>query len=100
MTSITLAVSSGFFDLISFIIHLPLLLIFKIFKFKKYKILKTHFPNQKIQYTSKEAFSPERGTLDTSNAKKILNYKSEFSIEKGYNLYIDWYKNFYSTLKE
>ncbi len=64
------------------------------------KILKTHFPNQKIQYTSKEAFSPERGTLDTSNAKKILNYKSEFSIEKGYNLYIDWYKNFYSTLKE
>lgn len=64
------------------------------------KILKNHFPNQKVQYSAKEAFSPERGTLDITKAKKLLNYESKFSIEKGYNLYIDWYKNFYSTLKE
>ena len=64
------------------------------------KILKNHFPNLKTQYLAKEAFSPERGTLDTAKAKKLLNYESKFSIEKGYNLYIDWYKNFYSTLKE
>jgi nucleoside-diphosphate-sugar epimerase len=62
------------------------------------KILKDNFPNQKVQYKSKEEFSPERGTLDTSKAKKILNYQSKFSIEKGYNLYIDWYKKFYSTI--
>ena len=64
------------------------------------KILKNNFPNQKVQYKGKEAFSPERGTLDTSKAKKLLNYKSKFSIEKGYNLYIDWYKKFYATINK
>ena len=62
------------------------------------KILKSHYPNQEINYQNKEAFSPERGTLDIGKAKKLLNYKSNYPIEKGYNLYIDWYKNFYSEL--
>tara|TARA_B100001057_G_scaffold500204_1_gene614064 strand:+ start:1448 stop:1741 length:294 start_codon:yes stop_codon:yes gene_type:complete len=63
------------------------------------KILKNHFPSLDVEYKDKEAFSPERGTLDTSKAKKLLNYESKFSIETGYNLYIDWYKDFYLTLK-
>jgi len=62
-------------------------------------ILKQHFPNPKIHYTGKEAFSPERGTLNINKAKKLLGYDSKFSIEKGYNLYIDWYKDFYSSVK-
>tara|TARA_B100000989_G_scaffold238449_1_gene185333 strand:+ start:20685 stop:21689 length:1005 start_codon:yes stop_codon:yes gene_type:complete len=64
------------------------------------KILKSHYPNQEINYQNKEAFSPERGTLDIGKAKKLLNYKSNYPIEKGYNLYIDWYKNFYSKLQK
>ncbi len=62
------------------------------------KILKKHFPNQNIQYKNKEAFSPERGTLDISRAKNLLNYSSKYSIEKGYNIYIEWYKDFYDSL--
>lgn len=64
------------------------------------QILKKHFPKLRVEYKEKEAFSPERGTLDTSKANKLLKYNSKFSIEKGYDLYINWYKNFYSTLTE
>ena len=38
---------------------------------------------------------PLRGTLDTSKAKKLINYESGWPLEIGYPKYIDWYKNIY-----
>ena len=42
---------------------------------------------------------PERGTLDVSKAKRLINYKPKFNIEKGYKTYIEWYKKMYRQLK-
>ena len=53
----------------------------------------------KAEYTNKEKFVPERGTLDVSRAKKLINYKPKFSIDKGYRAYIEWYKKMYRQLK-
>ena len=63
------------------------------------KILKKSFPKLKAEYTNKEKFVPERGTLDVSRAKKLINYKPKFSIDKGYRAYIEWYKKMYRQLK-
>lgn len=63
------------------------------------KVLKKSFPKLKIEYKNKEKFMPERGTLDVSKAKKLINYKPKFKIENGYKAYIDWYKKMYNQLK-
>ncbi len=62
------------------------------------EILKSEFPNVKISYKDKEKFTPERGTLEINKAKKLLNYKSNYPIEKGYIKYIEWYKNFWNNI--
>ena len=64
------------------------------------KILTTEFPKINVNYKEREKFMPERGTLDTSKAKKLLNYKPKFSIDKGYLKYIKWYKEFWSAFKD
>ncbi|WP_075483177.1 NAD-dependent epimerase/dehydratase family protein [Candidatus Pelagibacter communis] len=60
------------------------------------EILKSEFPKVKIDYKEREKFMPERGTLDISKAKKLLNYSPSFSIERGYLKYIKWYKDFWA----
>jgi nucleoside-diphosphate-sugar epimerase len=62
------------------------------------EILKQNFKNCKISYRDKEKFSPERGTLNNSKAKDLLNFQPKFSIEEGYKSYIHWYKNFWENL--
>ena len=62
------------------------------------EILKSEFPNVKIEYKGKEKFTPERGTLEIDKAKKILNYKSNYPIEIGYIKYIEWYRNFWNSI--
>ena len=42
---------------------------------------------------------PERGTLDVTKAKKLLDYKPVNSIDTGYIKYISWYKEFWDNLK-
>ena len=59
------------------------------------EILKSEFNSSKVNYSKKEKFMPERGTLKTEKAKKLINYKSKFSIEDGYIRYIKWYKDFW-----
>ena len=62
------------------------------------EILRSEFPNVKIEYKGKEKFTPERGTLEIDKAKKILNYKSNYPIEIGYIKYIEWYRNFWNSI--
>ena len=38
---------------------------------------------------------PERGTLSTEKAKKLINFEAKNSIENGYIKYISWYKKFW-----
>jgi nucleoside-diphosphate-sugar epimerase len=60
------------------------------------KILKNNFDNVKVVKKSREAFMPERGTLDISKAQDLLNYSPQNPIETGYQKYIEWYKKFFN----
>lgn len=62
------------------------------------KILKDHFPSIKIQFKKRDKLMPKRGTLSTQKAKKLLKYKSNWPLEKGYPKYIEWYKKIYKKL--
>lgn len=61
-------------------------------------ILKDNFDNVQIEKHAREAFMPERGTLDVSKAKKLLDFAPKNPIELGYQKYINWYKNFFNKL--
>lgn len=51
------------------------------------------FPEIKIKYLPKDNLTPDRGTLSVEKAKKILGYQPQFPLEKGYQVYIDWYRH-------
>jgi nucleoside-diphosphate-sugar epimerase len=59
------------------------------------EILKKEFPSIEIETKDREKFTPERGTLSVEKAKKLLDYKPSYPIEKGYIEYINWYSNFF-----
>jgi len=59
------------------------------------EILKNHFHEIKIEKKPRDKFMPERGTLDINKAKNLLGYKPGYSIDDGYNQYIEWYKDFF-----
>ena len=62
------------------------------------KILSNNFKHIKVSKNPREAFMPERGTLDISKAKELINFQPQNPIEIGYQKYIDWYKEFYKSL--
>ena len=37
---------------------------------------------------------PQRGTLDISRAKDLLDYRPQFTLEEGLTSYYNWLKNF------
>ena len=58
-------------------------------------IMKKEFPSIKINYKPKDKLTPNRGTLSVEKAKHMIGYSPEFSLEKGYLKYINWYRKFY-----
>jgi nucleoside-diphosphate-sugar epimerase len=62
-------------------------------------LLKSEFPNVKINYVGKEQFMPERGTLNIDKAKRLIDYSPQYKLEEGYIKYIQWYKNFWKNFK-
>tara|TARA_B100001059_G_C17834629_1_gene587093 strand:- start:818 stop:1816 length:999 start_codon:yes stop_codon:yes gene_type:complete len=62
------------------------------------KILQSEFDGLKISFKEKEKFMPERGTLNISKAKSLLNYSPQFPIVSGFLNYINWYKNFWKKI--
>lgn len=62
------------------------------------EILLKEYEDIKIVYEEKDKLTPDRGTLDTSKAKKLLNYQPKFPIDIGYKDYISWYKSFYQNI--
>lgn len=62
------------------------------------KILQSEFDGLKISFNEREKFMPERGTLNISKAKSLLNYSPQFPIVSGFLNYINWYKNFWKKI--
>ena len=62
---------------------------------KLIEILRKDFPNLKVEYSKRDKLMPKRGTLSNFKAKKLLNYKSKWPLNKGYKKYINWYKKIF-----
>lgn len=60
-------------------------------------IVQKHFPNIEITYTPKDSLTPDRGTLSIRKISEMLGYEPRFPIEKGYDQYISWYKDFFKN---
>lgn len=60
------------------------------------EIVKSHFPEIQIKYQPKDNLTPDRGTLNISKARELIGFEPQFPLEKGYEQYINWYKEFYS----
>ena len=60
------------------------------------KLVQSHFPKIKINIKKRDKLMPVRGTLSVEKAKKLIGYNPNWSLEKGYPQYIEWYKKFIS----
>jgi len=59
------------------------------------KLINKKLKQTNVKRIKKDILVPERGTLSIDKAKKLINYKSNWPIEKGYIKYIEWYKNIF-----
>ena len=60
-------------------------------------IMHDHFPNLEVHYVKKDNLTPDRGTLDISKARRLIDFNPQFPLERGYVDYINWYKSFFSS---
>lgn len=56
-------------------------------------ILRQHLPSIEVTYEKKDALMPDRGTLSVEKARRLIGYEPEWSLEKGFPKYIQWYQN-------
>lgn len=59
------------------------------------EVVRREFPNITVRYEPKDALMPERGTLDVSKAHRMIGYTPQHPLERGYERYIGWYKEFH-----
>lgn len=58
------------------------------------EIIKQHFPGVKVRNVTRDKLMPLRGTLNVDKARDLLGYNPSWPLQKGYPLYIEWYKKF------
>jgi nucleoside-diphosphate-sugar epimerase len=58
-------------------------------------ILKGEFPNVNVSYLPKDELMPDRGTLSVDKATKLIGYDPQYPLEKGFEKYINWYKDLF-----
>lgn len=56
------------------------------------QIVRSRFPELEMVQNPRDSLMPERGTLSIQKAKTLLSYEPKFSIEDGFNRYLDWYE--------
>jgi nucleoside-diphosphate-sugar epimerase len=56
------------------------------------EILQRNFPGVAVRHQPRDKLMPERGTLSTEKARRLLGYAPQFPLEAGFQAYIDWYK--------
>ena len=57
------------------------------------KILKSYFHEVKFRIVPRDKTRPKRGTLSIEKAKRLINYKPKFNLEKGTTKYVEFVKN-------
>lgn len=63
-------------------------------KLKEYvDILRKYYPNIKTVETPLDRLRPNRGTLDISKARRLLEYEPKYQLEQGIPEYLQWIKD-------
>ena len=57
--------------------------------------LEDNFKNLNVSHIDRDKLMPLRGTLSTNKAKKLIGYNPKWPLIKGYQKYINWYKNLF-----
>lgn len=55
-------------------------------------LLREYFPHLELIHNPRDNLMPERGTLCIEKARRLLGYEPQYSLERGYVQYIQWYK--------
>ena len=58
--------------------------------YKFVKVLSKHFSKLKYKIEKRDSFRPKRGTLSINKAKRLLNYKPIYNLEKGIKKYLNF----------
>lgn len=58
------------------------------------EILARHVPGLTVRYLLRDALMPDRGTLSTEKAARIIGYSSRVPLETGLARYVEWYRQF------
>ena len=58
--------------------------------YKFVTILAKEIKNLKFKIEKRDSFRPKRGTLSIAKAKKLLNYKPNYDLQKGIKKYINF----------
>ena len=58
--------------------------------YKFVKVLSKHFRKLKYKIEKRDSFRPKRGTLSINKAKRLLNYKPIYNLEKGIKKYLNF----------
>ena len=58
--------------------------------YKFVKVLSKHFIKLKYKIEKRDSFRPKRGTLSINKAKRLLNYKPIYNLEKGIKKYLNF----------
>jgi len=59
------------------------------------EILRTYFPNIAVRSIPKDTLTPDRGTLSVEKARSLVGYEPSWPLDRGYQQYIEWYKDLF-----
>jgi nucleoside-diphosphate-sugar epimerase len=55
------------------------------------------FPGLRVHYLPRNELMPQRGTLSTDKARRLLGYEPQFPLERGLPAYLAWYRDLESA---
>jgi nucleoside-diphosphate-sugar epimerase len=56
------------------------------------EVIKTDFPDAKVDYVERDKLMPFRGTLNVDKARRLLGYAPANPIDVGFRKYVEWYR--------
>jgi len=63
------------------------------------EILRRHFPDVRFRQKDRDKLMPKRGTLSVDKARRLLGYHPQYSLERGFVEYIEWYRSIWREIK-
>ena len=64
------------------------------------EIVRSRYPKIKVRHIERDGLMPERGTLSVAKAGRLVDYQSNWPLEKGMARYMDWYEGIFKRVKD